>query len=784
MAVGNGQEQSIRLGLGQLPRLAWLLLTGLLWPAQLPVLAGMSGVAEAGLERSARQLAEAFPDLARQAIEEPEAALEKVELALRGVERLPPGHQIQLLRLRAYLAWRLEDLLGATQGYHDLWRRSVEVGDIDGQGWGINGMAGVLWLLRDYDGALTLLLSAIAILDSEDHAHLYTSTLGNLGLLYADMGKTNESLEILQEVLSLQTRAVSPSNEGAVQRNLGQLALRQGNLHRAVDHFSAALRSSNELGRLEWAASDHVLLARTYLQQGDLQGAGSHARRALELARSHCNPRAQRDALELLASVQGAVDEFANAYELQREYTDQITAFQRQTTKRELITLLDSVRRQLETGEALRPQAAAPQSRWYRQGRYQLALALAVLLILSVGFLQCARHRFNVLPWRRRSSSTADAAATAEPHGTSPATSPLDDHPHYRPSAAADRYLATLRHDIRSILNGVTGMAELLAEMKLPATQRGYVVTLRAGSDALLEKLNEWEDFIAMEMGTWQSQTAVFDLVELLEDCLNPNRPVFQRTRLQLQLSYDPRLPRLVCGDAQALGKVLLRLLISISRSVEQGTVHLQVDALELAMDKLRLRFTLRLENVGAGDAASSSPQNSWVRRVRSESLFQLNRVLQAIGGTPLQRLPQDGQGFSFDLPLDSANQPEAIGNCDRLFLVEVSELIRPMLIAAATSCDLPAVVLSTFEDCPRAVRHASGNVVLACPYDVFSRLDAADLARLHDCVSPNRLCWLILCRHEEAAALRDSAPEATCIPVTLPVRRSTLVAQLRSLRQ
>jgi PAS domain S-box-containing protein len=62
-------------------------------------------------------------------------------------------------------------------------------------------------------------------------------------------------------------------------------------------------------------------------------------------------------------------------------------------------------------------------------------------------------------------------------------------------NAAKSEFLANMSHDIRTPLNGIVGMIELLQDMDLNARQREYVEIARKSSEMLLSLINDILDF-------------------------------------------------------------------------------------------------------------------------------------------------------------------------------------------------------------------------------------------------------------------------------------------------
>lgn len=150
-----------------------------------------------------------------------------------------------------------------------------------------------------------------------------------------------------------------------------------------------------------------------------------------------------------------------------------------------------------------------------------------------------------------------------------------------RAAEAADlakaRFLSTMSHEVRTPLNGVLGMASILAHGELTQPQRKAVEIIAASGHAMLEMVEGMLDIVALDSRTVEIVRERFDPALLLRTAVEEVR--VQATRKGLSLTIDDRrLPgRLYAHDASRIRQVLRHLLVNAVKFTDRGGVVLRL---------------------------------------------------------------------------------------------------------------------------------------------------------------------------------------------------------------
>lgn len=144
-------------------------------------------------------------------------------------------------------------------------------------------------------------------------------------------------------------------------------------------------------------------------------------------------------------------------------------------------------------------------------------------------------------------------------------------------TSAKSTFLATMSHEMRTPLNAILGMNELLAATDLDPTQRDYADRASASGALLLDVVTDILDFSKIEAGAIDLVRAPFDLRRLVTSTVTVLSFAAESKGLTVTADYDPDVPTHVVGDATRLRQVLVNLLGNAVKFTAAGHVRVRV---------------------------------------------------------------------------------------------------------------------------------------------------------------------------------------------------------------
>jgi signal transduction histidine kinase len=162
-----------------------------------------------------------------------------------------------------------------------------------------------------------------------------------------------------------------------------------------------------------------------------------------------------------------------------------------------------------------------------------------------------------------------------------------------------ENFLANMSHELRTPINGIIGIAHLLAKTKLSEEQKEMISLLEISSNSLLGVINDILDLSKIEAGKFKITRTEIDLPRLCNAVVNLLRIRAKEKNLELITELDPNLPRHILADSLRLNQILMNLIGNAIKFTSKGTVTLKVEVVSSKRNNVRLRFLVIDTGIG-----------------------------------------------------------------------------------------------------------------------------------------------------------------------------------------
>jgi signal transduction histidine kinase/CheY-like chemotaxis protein len=163
-------------------------------------------------------------------------------------------------------------------------------------------------------------------------------------------------------------------------------------------------------------------------------------------------------------------------------------------------------------------------------------------------------------------------------------------------------FLENVSHEIRSSMNGIVGMTELVLETELNSEQRQYLEMVGTSVDRLLVVVNEVLDLSRIETGELELDLDDFNLRESLDHYLYVLNLSAIKKNIELACTIEPDVPAYVHGDSARLVQIVTSLVNNGIKFTTQGGVFIKIENAGYDIgNNILLRFSIR--DTGCGIA-------------------------------------------------------------------------------------------------------------------------------------------------------------------------------------
>jgi signal transduction histidine kinase/EAL domain-containing protein (putative c-di-GMP-specific phosphodiesterase class I)/DNA-binding response OmpR family regulator/HPt (histidine-containing phosphotransfer) domain-containing protein len=167
---------------------------------------------------------------------------------------------------------------------------------------------------------------------------------------------------------------------------------------------------------------------------------------------------------------------------------------------------------------------------------------------------------------------------------------------------AKSEFLANMSHDIRTPMNAILGMADLLWESPLTVEQKKFVSVFRNAGESLLDLINDILDLSKVESGQIELEEIEFDLLEVAEKTCEVMALKAHEKNVEMLCYVEPDVPRRLKGDPTRLRQVIANLIGNAVKFTQRGEIVLSIGWDKEKQDRgmnAFLRFTVRDTGIG-----------------------------------------------------------------------------------------------------------------------------------------------------------------------------------------
>lgn len=166
---------------------------------------------------------------------------------------------------------------------------------------------------------------------------------------------------------------------------------------------------------------------------------------------------------------------------------------------------------------------------------------------------------------------------------------------------AKSQFLATISHEMRTPLNGILGISELLNQTKLNEEQSQLVRNLIVSSEMLHNLVSDVLDLTQIEDNKLVLHEVDFDLSYEIKNIKSifVDRIKREDKNVELVFDFDDKIDVVLTGDVLRLKQVIINLVNNALKFTERGMIKVSTELLEEREKELLINVSVRDTGIG-----------------------------------------------------------------------------------------------------------------------------------------------------------------------------------------
>jgi nitrogen-specific signal transduction histidine kinase/DNA-binding NarL/FixJ family response regulator len=190
-------------------------------------------------------------------------------------------------------------------------------------------------------------------------------------------------------------------------------------------------------------------------------------------------------------------------------------------------------------------------------------------------------------------------------------------------AAMKEQFIASVSHEMRTPMNAILGMSNLVLHTPLNEEQRNYISSVKQSSEILLGIVNDILEISTLKNGSIAFENKAFDLHELLANLVNVMSYKITEKHLEFNLEIEEDVPRILSGDKLRLNQILYNLVGNAIKFTDKGAVIVYVKALNYLENQVKIEFSVQDTGIGIPADQLDAVFESFTRVRHKDRLFE-----------------------------------------------------------------------------------------------------------------------------------------------------------------
>lgn len=228
-----------------------------------------------------------------------------------------------------------------------------------------------------------------------------------------------------------------------------------------------------------------------------------------------------------------------------------------------------------------------------------------------------------------------------------------------RANNAKSLFLANISHEIRTPINTMLGMNEMILRENKDSTIEKYALHVKSSGTTLIAIINDIIDVTNIESGRMRIVPENYDITQTIESLVATTEFRAREKKLEFKYEISPDIPKILYGDEVRLKQIVTNLLSNALKYTEKGSITLRIRCEEKDDDEILLNVTVEDTGIGIKDEDKERMFKEFERGNASYNSIEgtglglsITRSLLELMGSELMFISEFGLGSAFGFSL------------------------------------------------------------------------------------------------------------------------------------
>ena len=166
-------------------------------------------------------------------------------------------------------------------------------------------------------------------------------------------------------------------------------------------------------------------------------------------------------------------------------------------------------------------------------------------------------------------------------------------------SEVKSEFIRNLSHELRTPMNGLMGMVQLLENTDLSQMQKEYIDVIVASSRKMMNILTNVMDNVTLERGSMVMRNAPFDIRWVFDELVAVYSKQAYEKGLRFTTRFEPSIPDKLLGDVKRLRQILLNIIGNAIKFTDSGRVEFSMDILQESSKSVDILISVKDTGIG-----------------------------------------------------------------------------------------------------------------------------------------------------------------------------------------